>query len=156
MRVTSAISASFSCFCRTNVENKVSISVPASQVNNAWSWVNNWSHTLYTFCSSLCWIIEGGIVIFWGTPGLLLPCRGLRCFTFSSASNNKEPSVWVYRASPNWAELHRSCSHNRHDLWMGAGQIEVTWHEMLQRYGDVIFLQKIELHQSHHPALVFP
>lgn len=113
----------FPCFRRTNVGNKVPINVPACQVNNAWSRVNNWSHTSYTFSSSLCWIIEGGIVIFWGTSGFSPPRSRWRCFTFPSVGYNKEPSVWNYRAPPSWAELHHCRSHNRPDLWTGAGQI---------------------------------
>lgn len=114
-RNTRAAVAGFSCFHRTNMENKVPINVPACQVNNAWSWVNNWSHTPYTFSSSLCWIIEGGIVFFWCTSGFLLPSSSWRCFTFASVSYNKKPSVW--------AELHHCCSHSTHDLWMSAGHM---------------------------------
>lgn len=128
VEIAHAVAAGFSCLVWTNTENKVSINVPACKVNNKWSWVNNWSHTSYTFSSSLCWIIEARIVVFWGTPGFLLPCRGWRCFTFPSTSYNKEPSVWDWRARPSWEELLHWCSPNsgKDNLWMRLGKIK-SW-----------------------------
>lgn len=125
----------FPCFRRTNVGNKVPINVPACQVNNAWSRVNNWSHTSYTFSSSLCWIIEGGIVIFWGTSGFSPPPQTLEMFYISKCRLQQGAQCLELQGTSQLGRVTslpqpqqtRSVNRSRSN--------KVRWHEIFKSYG---------------------
>lgn len=100
----------FPCFCHTNTENKVPINVPACRVNNARSWVNNWSHASYTFCSCLYWIIKGGELLSSGVPqGFSFPAADGDVITFPSASRPVLGIKWHLVVGKSYITVGRMC-----------------------------------------------